>query len=115
MQDAYFQEKNNVGNWVDIGYSAPGEKKNGSSYESNTLAYAGNETCGGATACYWSAKAKQKLNDCAIGTGWQLDATAVNAGADGSFTAFTIATNTSNTSANCKALTASWDNLTGSH
>jgi prepilin-type N-terminal cleavage/methylation domain-containing protein len=115
MQDAYFQEKANVGNWVDIGYSAPGTKGNGSSYASNVFTYTGNESCGGATACYWYAQAKQKLNDCQIGEGWKLDATAVNAGTDGNFTAFTIASNSSDTKPNCKALTASWDNLVGSH
>ena len=117
MQDAYFQEKGNVGGWVDIGYSAPGEKHTGYSYASNVFNYSGNSSaCGGGTACYWRATAKQKLNDCEIGHGWQLDATANgSADANGVYANFVISTNSTNTDGNCKALTASWDNLTGSH
>ena len=112
MQDAYFAEKGNVGNWVDIGYSGPGTKTSGSSYNSNVFNYEGNSTCGGATACTWTAKAKVKLNDCEIGHGWAMTATAVNAAGD-TYTAFVLADNQSDT--NCKALTASWSNLMGSH
>ncbi|MBR2899646.1 MAG: type II secretion system protein, partial [Fibrobacter sp.] len=39
MQDAYFQEANDVGDWVKIGYTGPGaaDPSNKSSYASNTF------------------------------------------------------------------------------
>ena len=113
MQDAYFQEKGDVGNWVVIGYSAPGEKGNGSSYASNVFTYTGIETCGGATACDWQAVPKTKLNDCTTSMKWKLTATSSGDNGSGAYTAFTIADGQS--SSECLALTASWSNLQGSH
>ncbi|MBQ3839221.1 MAG: hypothetical protein II819_04635 [Fibrobacter sp.] len=115
MQDAYFSEKGNVGDWVVIGYSGPGTKVTGSSYQSNTFNYSGNGSCGGSTPCEWEAMAKTKLNDCEIGHGWKMKATATNETASGSgvYTAFVLDDNTSDS--DCKALTAAWDNLMGSH
>ena len=115
MQDAYFQEKGSVGDWVQIGYSAPGAKASGnpSSYSSSVFNYAGN-SCGGSN-CTWSATPKVKLNDCpANAIGWQLQAANTGSNGDGTYTNFVL-TSTSNTNSDCKALTASWDNLTGSH
>jgi len=112
MQDAYFQEKGDVGNWVVIGYSAPGEKGNGSSYASNVFTYTGND-CGKGTACTWTATPKTKLNDCTTAMHWQLSATASGNNGSGAYTAFTIGDPGS--SSDCLALTASWSNLQGSH
>lgn len=97
MQDAYFQEKADVGDWVQIGYSAPGQKSNASSYASNVFTYT-------STGANWKAVPKQKLNDCE-GTSefWALSATKVD---DGKFTI-----GDGGTATDCKALTASWDNL----
>ena len=116
MQDAYFQEKGQVGNWVKIGYSGPGQKHNGSSYSSNVFQYEGEETCGGTTttACTWVATPKTKLNDCLTSMHWQLDATNTGTPVDDMYPNFVIATNNS-TDAECLALTASWESLTGSH
>ncbi len=109
MQDAYFQEKNDVGDWTEIGYSAPGTGSS-HSYESNVFAY----TDGGAGHNNWQAKPKVDLNDCKKSVGadaWKLTATAN--GASGTATAFQIA-DASSGGSNCKNLTASWDNLTRS-
>ena len=115
MQDAYFQEKGQVGNWVAIGYSAPGERKSASSYASNVFSYAGNESCGKGTACTWTATPKTKLNDCepSASEKWSLKATEYGTAVDNVYPNFKIEDNTS--SADCLALTASWSNLQGSH
>ena len=106
MQDAYFQEKGAVGNWVVIGYSAPGVGSS-NSYASNVFAYQGNATT---TVGDWQAKAKVKLNDCAANTGvWKLSATNAGTSENGVYTSFSITDG--GTTPQCKALTASWDNL----
>ena len=109
MQDAYFQEKNNVGNWFEIGYSAPGTGSS-YSYASNVFNYSGSSTAGVAD---WAASPKVDLNDCKKNTAnaWKLTGTA-NA-SDGTATAFQIA-DASAGGAACKNLTASWNNLTRS-
>jgi len=115
MQDAYFQEKADVGDWVQIGYSAPGAKgSNASSYASNVFTYTGND-CGSGTACTWTATPKTKLNDCdpASNHKWSLSATASGSNGGSGYAAFAIGDNTS--SSECLALTASWSNLQGSH
>lgn len=107
MQDAYFQEKGEVGKWMEIGYSAPGVGAS-FSYASNVFDYSPDGS-GTADATNWYAKAKSKLNDCPATTGqWSLKAE--NVGSAGAYTGFTIKDN--NTTPNCKLLTASWDNLT---
>ena len=116
MQDAYFQEANDVGDWVKIGYTAPGaaNPSNKSSFASNTFTYDGNN-CGSGTACTWTATPKTKLNDCLPSESekWSMSATTSGDNGNGKYTAFTIADN--DTDADCKTLTASWDNLMGSH
>lgn len=106
MQDAYFQEKGSVGNWVQIGYSAPGEKKNGSSYASQVFQYY-------STGADWTAKPKTKLNDCETNEFWSLKAENKGTAVDGVYPNFAISDNTS--SDDCLALTASWSSLQGSH
>ena len=116
MQDAYFQEANDVGDWVKIGYTAPGaaNPSNKSSFASNTFTYDGNN-CGSGTACTWTATPKTKLNYCLPSESekWSMSATTSGDNGNGKYTAFTIADN--DTDADCKTLTASWDNLMGSH
>jgi len=110
MQDAYFQEKNEVGDWTEIGYSAPGTGSS-HSYESGNFAY----TDGGDGVNNWMADPKVKLNDCQkadAGTGsWKLEATA-NA-ADNTATSFEIKDGSQGGS-DCLNLTASWSSLTRS-
>ena len=116
MQDAYFQEKGQVGNWVKIGYSAPGQKHNGSSYSSQVFQFEGAETCGDATttSCTWVATPKTKLNDCTTSMHWQLNATNNGTAVDNVYPNFVIA-NDASTDTECKTLTASWESLLGSH
>ncbi|MBQ3839218.1 MAG: hypothetical protein II819_04620 [Fibrobacter sp.] len=114
MQDAFFQEKGQVGDWVEIGYSAPGQKHNGSSYSSNVFQYYGNTgDCGNGTACTWTAQPKTKLNDCETTELWSLKATEYGTAVENVWPNFKIENNSS--SADCLALTASWESLQGSH
>lgn len=112
MQDAYFQEKGQVGNWVLIGYSAPGQKHNGSSYASNVFQFEGNETCGNGTACTWTATPKTKLNDCTTDKKWQLKAEEKGTPVDNMYPNFAIDDDDSDSE--CLALTTSWASLQGS-
>lgn len=105
MQDAYFQEKGVVGDWNVIGYSGPGTKNTTYSYYSNVFEYSGT-----ANSADWTAKARQKLNDCAKGGEWKLLAENGTSNGDGTYVSFGIKDN--GTGPTCKALTASWDNLT---
>ena len=102
MQDAYFQEKQDVGNWMQIGYSAPGTG-NSFSYESKVIKYSTTASAITSTDADWIAKPVANLNDCSTSMQWKLTATKGTGD-------FTIAK--TGTSAQCEALTASWDNLT---
>ena len=103
MQEAYLQEKNDAGDWKQIGYSAPGTKLDDAyHYSSNVIAY---ESAEGAFT--WVAKPATgvTLNDCdSSDDGWKLAA-----GPDGNGT---LAIEDDGTEPDCKILTASWDNLT---
>ena len=75
LQDAYALENNKAGDWVAIGYSAPGDKgTDGNHYSSTNFFYAGSgyQAASGegseAQDAFWSASAKVKLNDCPITT-----------------------------------------------
>lgn len=105
MQDAYFQEKNDVGNWLQIGYSAPGTKDGTYSYHSNVFGYSGSETEGVGD---WVAVPSVDLNECTAGTAdaWKAEAT-LN-GTAGSASNFQISVTGD---AKCTALTASWSSL----
>lgn len=109
MQDAYFQEKNEVGDWTVIGYSAPGTGSS-HSYASNVFWYHDDNGKAG-----WYASPKTDLNDCkkgsATGKQWGLLATAN--GSNGTATSFQI-TNASAGGTDCLNLTASWSSLTRS-
>ena len=71
LQDAYVTEANATGDWNQIGYTGPGQRKSTGSYESDNFAYYG----GDAT---WNAANKAKLNECTPGNTWTLTATLVN-------------------------------------
>ena len=110
MQDAFFQEKGKVGGWVEIGYSAPGTGSS-TSYASNVFTYTG--SADGAAPATWTATPKQKLNDCTTSGKWSLKAENKGTATDNMYPSFEISDNS--TTDVCKSLTASWDNLTGSH
>jgi hypothetical protein len=102
MQDAYFQEKQDVGTWQEIGYSAPGTaKSNKSKYESKVFVYTG------ADKAEWVATPVAALIDCArenAADAWKLKATAEGTPKD-----VKIADN--GTAPHCLELTASWSSL----
>lgn len=106
MLDAYVMEKQAVGTWVEIGYTAPGTTPaaaNGTSAASNVIAYAGSTT--GTTTAVWTATPRSDLNDCTTSMSWSLTGTA-------SGTNVGYSNTTAATSAACTALTPSWSNLT---
>ena len=92
--DAYVLEKDSVGTWSAIGYSAPGNGAS-ESYASDNFTYAGAKGT-------WQATAKKDLNDCKKNGVWKLKAS--NNG-----TNIAIADNGS--SAVCKNLTPAWTGL----
>lgn len=100
------QEKGVAGNWMLIGYSAPGTGSS-FSYGSNVFHYSTTDEAIDGTTNDWMADAKVKLNDCdeadAKTGSWKLTAGET----DGNLTITDASVN-----AKCKALTASWDNLT---
>lgn len=69
LQDAYVTEANKTGDWNQIGYTGPGQRKNSGSYESDNFAYFGVDAT-------WNANNKQVLNECQKNAGtWTLTAT----------------------------------------
>ena len=83
MMEAYGSENYTVGDWGQIGYTAPGTKSTSAKYTSNEFEYTGGVSSNKGT---WQAKALHKLDDCPANTGlWALEATvasetATNAG-----------------------------------
>ena len=102
MQEAFIQEKNAVGDWVQIGYSAPGQKTDNYNYTSNVIAYSSEEG-----ASTWTAKPATNvtLNDCTADDGGWI----FNAGLDANGT---LAIEDGGSASDCTVLTASWDGLT---
>ena len=89
-------EKAALGDWLAIGYEAPGTKTNASNYSDNLFQYTGTEST-------WQAKALQGLNDCKINDAWKLKSSVTTTNA--------LKIQDDGTTTDCKALTASWDNL----
>lgn len=97
LEEAYVAENAALGDWVKIGYEAPGNKNSNTQYQNTNFTY--DETGAG----YWKATTRVALNDCAIGNFWALKATASSTG---------VKIEDDSSTENCKALTASWNNLT---
>lgn len=72
LQDAYTTEANATGDWNQIGYTGPGQRRNSGSYESDNFVYFGEDAT-------WNASNKAKLNECVPGKKWMLEATLVDA------------------------------------
>lgn len=81
MQDAFALERNALGGWTEIGYSAPGTKTHASSYYSDNFTYTGaavtatnrgSASTQSTVADAWKATGKVKLDDCAIGGWWSF-------------------------------------------
>lgn len=80
LQDAYAVEANTLGDWNQIGYSAPGTKQTSAQYKTDNFTYDDVDfTVAKAT---WQATAAKVLNDCAIGKTWVLEATTAVSTAD---------------------------------
>ncbi|MBQ3715747.1 MAG: type II secretion system protein [Fibrobacter sp.] len=72
--EAYAQEAYKAGDWNQIGYTAPGDKKASGSFESNEFKYYGGVASGKGT---WKAENVHKLDDCTVQAGtaaWDLEA-----------------------------------------
>lgn len=100
LQDAFVAENNALGDWGQIGYTAPGAKQGTSStdFKSKEFEYTSTEK-------NWEATNLNKLNDCAAKTkGWILTATATGSNSG----TMTVA---AGGDAGCKTLTPSFDGL----
>ena len=76
LQDAYVTEKNEVGDWNEVGYTGPGNRKTTVSYESANFAYYQD----GETEGTWIAENKVVLNECKANTAaWSLTASVPSA------------------------------------
>ena len=105
LEDAYVAEKSEIGDWQEIGYSAPGAKANSSSFTSKEFRYVGGKS--GTTEATWKATNINKLDDCAAGTtGWELKATAGSGSTKGM-----MSVSDDGGDAVCEALTPAFANL----
>ena len=105
LQQAYFSESNVYGGWTIIGYTAPGTdgKTNNFTFTSGATLTAENTTSS-AVDDAWEAANNVKLNDCDPGKNWVVKLTAVADGQD-AYTANVAG------GADCKALTATFENI----
>lgn len=102
LQDAYFAETNNLGNWSKIGYKM-GNTSN-FKYTEATITNGTVEIGTGVTAG-WKAENLAALNDCKVGGYWQIDAKGNNdKGGSVEYTAKVATTD-------CEALTSSFGKL----
>ncbi|WP_297945767.1 type II secretion system protein [uncultured Fibrobacter sp.] len=107
LMEAYGSENYKVGDWGQIGYTAPGSKSNSGKYTSNEFEYTGGVS---GTTGTWQAKALHKLDDCPATTGlWALTATVEGETSTKAGEVHTQA-GTSMTAA-CRALTPAFDKL----
>jgi len=70
LQDAYAVEANAIGDWTQIGYSAPGVKQTSKEYKSQNFTYTNTDNTN-----VWTATAEVVLNDCAKGKTWTMTPT----------------------------------------
>ena len=94
LEEAYVAENASLGDWAKIGYEAPGNKGTDGSYSNTNFTYSGDSS--------WTATANVPLNNCAKGGKWSLKAQSSATG---------IVVSDNNSTPNCVALTASWENL----
>ena len=110
MQDAFALERNALGNWIEIGYSAPGKRdaSNTSKYTSENFTYTGAAPTGTAKtlAAGWKAENKVKLDACAIGGDWTLNLT-LGSGNNQGNVAYAATTN----NADCDGMAPAFKNL----
>ena len=110
MQDAFALERNTVGNWTEIGYSAPGKKSHASKYDSPEFEYTGvdPQKVTTAVANAWKAVNLNKLDDCGANVGtWNLTIQ-IGSGNNQGNVQYTVG---ANGSAECAGLTPAFDKL----
>ena len=111
MQDAFALERNEVGNWTEIGYSAPGKKANASEYASDNFKYTGVDplhSTAKVSKAWYAENPDVKLDDCKAADGkWGLDIT-IGSGDNQGNVQFEI---TPNNPAACAGLTPAFDKL----
>ena len=117
LQDAHAAETGAAGNWVSIGYIAPGAKTDDNNYSTTVFDYSNKfaGTSNGTTMVQsmndgwqdaWEAKAKTALNECPISSVWHVQIAKGTSGATIKYYAWPDTTKTSCTSltANFKAI-----------
>lgn len=108
LQEAYFSERNVVGNWTLIGYKAPGDNgvTTNFTYTGASIADAGSTT---EVENAWSAKNKAQLNDCASkDNNWTVKVSPTVADAE---TAASVAFDATVPEAGCQALTPNFNSI----
>ena len=106
LADAYAAEKEEIGNFSQIGYVPPG-KVSGNTWVTNTFTYS--ETLTASTSEVWTATSNGKMNDCASGKSWTVTTTKTgseNTAASGTLTH--VAATPDGTSGACGVLTPSF-------
>ena len=110
MQDAFALERNLLGSWTEIGYSAPGKKTHASSFVSDNFYYYGASVTNSnnATSVNDALKIqnKVKLDDCQIDGYWTMDITNGTGANQGN-----VAYATRTSSAECEGLAPAFTKL----
>ena len=110
MQDAFALERNELGSWTEIGYSAPGKKTHASSYVSDNFYYYGTavNSTNAKTSVTDALKIqnKVKLDDCEINGFWTMDITNGTGNNQGN-----VAYGTRTSSAQCEGLAPAFKKL----
>jgi prepilin-type N-terminal cleavage/methylation domain-containing protein len=112
MQDAFALERNTLGNWTEVGYSAPGKKSDASKFASDNFTYTGADPMGAKTKTdAWKAVNKNKLDDCltsgAKAGNWSITIT-LGSGSNQGNVAYAIGTSNP---PECAGLTPAFANL----
>ena len=109
MQDAFALERNTLGNWVEVGYSAPGHKSGASEFHSENFDYTGADPNGATTkADAWKAVNSKKLDDFTANAGkWSLTIT-LGSGDNQGNVAYSVA---AQSNATCEGLAPAFKNL----
>jgi len=111
LQQAYYSESTAIGGWTLIGYTGPGTSSAANSSYTTNFTYSGslqgNATSAsdnGTNTAGWQATSRVALNNCSLGSAWSIDD--VLSSSEVSFTA-----NVPTGSADCKALTPTFDKI----
>ena len=108
LQDAFVAEKGDtLGTWSGIGY----KMQNSASFTYDSV-LTGKTPLTTTDANVWNATSAAKLNDCAKGKVWSLDAKSASGDASGATIAYTAKVDNSTTDNDCSILTPQFYSLT---